>query len=115
MALVHLFTHIVQYPYSPTVSSDIALMHVIGGHFNFLEYAINDMKWPFVRDIANLTRRYVQKANEEVTSISRSDIGHQTAREIERFDNYDSQAPFNVSSTAYALKVQLYAWSPSDY
>jgi hypothetical protein len=107
MALVHLFTHIVQYPYSPTVSSDIALMHLIGGHFNFLEYAISDMTWPFVREIANLARRYVHKANKEDTSIVRSDNEHQSITDMGRFDNYESQAPFDVSSTTCALKAQV--------
>ncbi|KAH4094357.1 hypothetical protein HBH96_204360 [Parastagonospora nodorum] len=115
MALVHLFTHIVQYPYSPTVSSDIALMHVIGGHFNFLEYAISDMTWPFVREIANLTRKYVHKANKEVTSIVRSDNGHQPIADTRRFDNYESQAPFDDILNQLDLESEewgtIFGWS----
>ena len=51
-----------------SLESDIALMRVVAGHFNYLEYIIPELSFPMARDLANLAQAAVYRA--------RSGTGH---------------------------------------
>ena len=63
-ALINLFIYVIQYPSQPSAESDIALMHLVAGHFSYLEFVVPDLTFPFVQQLANLARATVSKARE---------------------------------------------------
>lgn len=57
-----MFVHVLQHPDEESVESDIALMRVAAGHFNYLEYIIPELSFPMTRDLANLAQAAVYRA-----------------------------------------------------
>src|SRR6201999_4598347 len=71
-ALINLFIYVIQHPQHPNAQADITLMYLAAGHFSYLEFAISDMTFPFVRHLANLARSTVSKARDK--SLPKSDV-----------------------------------------
>lgn len=65
-ALINLFIYILQNPLSPSAESDIGLMYMMAGHFNYLEFATSDRSFPFVPQLANMARLAVTRARESI-------------------------------------------------
>ena len=71
--MINLFIYVIQHPQDPAAESDIGLMYLVAGHFGYLEFAIPDMIFPFVRQIANLARSTVSKLRDR--SSGKPDMG----------------------------------------
>ena len=68
-SLINLFICVLKDPTSPTVSSDLALIDMVAGHFAHLDLATSsDMSFPFPREIAALARLTVTRALENVSA-----------------------------------------------
>jgi hypothetical protein len=76
-AFINLFTYIMRFPESPSVSSDLALLDSAAGSFSQMEFVTESkLSFPFTRDVAAFARKTVidctSHANVPVCSSSRT-------------------------------------------
>lgn len=62
-AFMNLFFYIIQYPMLATVESDLDWMYRVCGHFNYQEFMSPGIKFTFPREVTNLARSVITRAN----------------------------------------------------
>lgn len=62
-AFMNLFFYIIQYPMLATVESDLDCMYRVCGHFNYQEFMSLGIKFTFPREVTNLARSVITRAN----------------------------------------------------
>ena len=76
-AFMNLFFYIIQYPMLATVESDLDCLYRVCGHFNYQEFMSPGIKLTFPREVTNLARSAITRANSDTRfRISLDVTGH---------------------------------------
>ncbi|OAL50323.1 hypothetical protein IQ07DRAFT_587004 [Pyrenochaeta sp. DS3sAY3a] len=66
VGFINIFIYILKFPNSATVTSDLALMDIVAGHFGYLEYySTSQLSFPFVGEMTSIARAAVKKSREK--------------------------------------------------
>ena len=83
VAVVGLFMHVLKYPQLSTVDSDISVLELGVGHFQWVDFATNsELRWPFVKRLPQWARMAKEKSLASRTSVGQ--VGFLPCSEEER-------------------------------
>ncbi|KAJ8117753.1 hypothetical protein OPT61_g1124 [Boeremia exigua] len=63
VGFINIFIYILKFPNSATITSDLALMDIVAGHFGYLEYySASQLSFTFVGEMTSIARAAVKKS-----------------------------------------------------
>ncbi|KAK6365277.1 hypothetical protein LTS17_011510 [Exophiala oligosperma] len=101
-AFMNLFIYVLQYPTLNTVNADLDALDHVCGHFNYLEYLCPQLSFTFPREVTNLARLVVNKANANAKSgrkkVHEVALPSTLTSSASGLSDFEANAPFSTSA-----------------
>lgn len=104
-AFMNLFIYVLQYPTLNTVNADLDALDHVCGHFNYLEYLCPQLSFTFPREVTNLARLVVNKANANAKSgrkkVHEVALPSTLTSSASGLSDFEANAPFSVCNPVF--------------